>query len=55
MMKCPICGGDTKVINSRLDATENEVRRRRVCLSCGQRITTIEFEIEEPGNKEDER
>lgn len=54
MVKCSTCGGDTKVINSRLIEEENEIRRRRVCLSCGRRMTTIEFEIEEPGNKEDE-
>ncbi len=40
-MRCPYCGfADTKVTDSR-DADEG-IRRRRECLSCGQRFTTIE-------------
>ena len=40
-MRCPYCGfADTKVTDSR-DA-EDGIRRRRECLSCGQRFTTLE-------------
>ena len=40
-MRCPYCGfADTKVTDSR-DADEG-IRRRRECLSCGQRFTTVE-------------
>ena len=40
-MRCPYCGfADTKVTDSR-DADEG-IRRRRECLSCGQRFTTME-------------
>lgn len=40
-MRCPFCGfADTKVTDSR-DADEG-IRRRRECLSCGQRFSTVE-------------
>src|SRR3990170_5921466 len=40
-MRCPYCGfADTKVTDSR-DADEG-IRRRRECLNCGQRFTTME-------------
>jgi transcriptional repressor NrdR len=40
-MKCPYCGfDDSKVTDSR--AIEGGIRRRRECLSCGQRFTTVE-------------
>ena len=40
-MKCPYCGfEDSKVTDSR--AMEGGIRRRRECLSCGQRFSTIE-------------
>ncbi|MGB1142012.1 MAG: transcriptional regulator NrdR [Halioglobus sp.] len=42
-MHCPFCGAeDTKVIDSRLVAEGNQVRRRRECLSCFERYTTYE-------------
>ena len=42
-MHCPFCGAlDTKVIDSRLVADGGEVRRRRECLTCGERYTTYE-------------
>lgn len=41
-MKCPDCGyEDSKVIDSR--PTDNKVRRRRECMSCGSRFTTYEI------------
>jgi transcriptional repressor NrdR len=42
-MRCPFCGHDeTKVTDSRLAADGGQVRRRRECLSCGERFTTFE-------------
>ena len=42
-MHCPFCGeADTKVIDSRLVADGDQVRRRRECLSCRERFTTCE-------------
>ncbi len=42
-MYCPFCGAeDTKVIDSRLVADGDQVRRRRECLTCGERFTTFE-------------
>lgn len=43
-MHCPFCGADdTKVIDSRLVADGNQIRRRRECLSCRERFTTYEI------------
>ncbi|MGH1485718.1 MAG: transcriptional regulator NrdR [Cellvibrionaceae bacterium] len=43
-MHCPFCGAeDTKVIDSRLVADGNQIRRRRECLSCHERFTTYEI------------
>src|SRR3989304_3710232 len=40
-MNCPFCGHpETKVVDSR-DWAEG-IRRRRECLACGQRFTTVE-------------
>lgn len=42
-MHCPFCSAeDTKVIDSRLVAEGESVRRRRECLTCGERFTTFE-------------
>ena len=42
-MHCPFCSfEDTKVIDSRLAGEGRQVRRRRECLSCGERFTTFE-------------
>jgi transcriptional repressor NrdR len=42
-MHCPFCSADdTKVIDSRLVAEGDAVRRRRECQSCGERFTTFE-------------
>lgn len=42
-MRCPFCAqDDTKVIDSRLASEGYTVRRRRECLSCGERFTTFE-------------
>lgn len=40
-MKCPYCGAESKVIESR--HTEDEsIRRRRECIACGKRFNTYE-------------
>ena len=40
---CPFCGADdTKVIDSRLVAEGDSVRRRRECQACSERFTTFE-------------
>ncbi len=42
-MYCPFCeADDTKVIDSRLVADGDSVRRRRECQTCGERFTTFE-------------
>lgn len=42
-MHCPFCSADdTKVIDSRLVADGDSVRRRRECQACGERFTTFE-------------
>ncbi|WP_404416811.1 transcriptional regulator NrdR [Marinospirillum sp.] len=42
-MYCPFCGAEeTKVNDSRLVAGGDQVRRRRQCVSCGERFTTYE-------------
>jgi transcriptional repressor NrdR len=40
---CPFCGHvETKVNDSRLAGEGRQVKRRRECLSCGERFTTFE-------------
>ena len=59
-MHCPFCDAeDTKVIDSRLVAEGDQVRRRRECLSCSERFTTYEVAelvmprvIKQNGNRE---
>ena len=42
-MKCPFCNfADTKVIDSRAQDDNSDIRRRRVCEKCGKRFTTYE-------------
>lgn len=42
-MHCPFCNtADTKVIDSRLTDDGLQVRRRRECIACSERITTFE-------------
>ncbi len=43
--RCPFCGEDTKVIDSR--PSEGKKRRRRECSKCGKRFTTYEI-VEKP-------
>jgi len=42
-MKCIYCGQtESKVIDSRVGADGDSIRRRRECLECGKRFTTYE-------------
>jgi transcriptional repressor NrdR len=42
-MRCPFCGADdSKVIDSRLSAEADSIRRRRACTECNERFTTYE-------------
>lgn len=40
-MKCPFCGAESKVIESR-HTEEDSIRRRRECIVCGRRFNTME-------------
>lgn len=42
-MRCPFCGADdSKVVDSRLSAEGDAIRRRRMCVDCNERFTTYE-------------
>lgn len=42
-MRCPFCGAEeSKVIDSRLSADGDSIRRRRECSECKERFTTYE-------------
>ncbi len=42
-MRCPYCGfNDSKVVDSRINETNDVTRRRRECLECNTRFTTFE-------------
>jgi transcriptional repressor NrdR len=48
-MKCPYCGElDTRVLDSRATQESSAIRRRRQCVSCNNRFTTMEKIEEEP-------
>jgi transcriptional repressor NrdR len=48
-MKCPFCGeADTRVLDSRATQEASAIRRRRQCISCENRFTTMEKMEEEP-------
>ena len=47
-MQCPKCSHpDTKVLDTRLGKGNSSIRRRRQCLQCGHRFTTIEAILRE--------
>lgn len=41
-MRCPICQGDSKVLDTRSNDDGTSIRRRRECMICGKRFTTYE-------------
>ncbi len=48
-MKCPFCGKlNTRVVDSRPDKMDSQVRRRRECRACSRRFTTHEKFIQVP-------
>jgi transcriptional repressor NrdR len=60
-MKCPACSNmENKVIDSRMNKEGDIIRRRRECLSCGDRFTTYErlekslpFVVKKDGRREE--
>lgn len=40
-MRCPYCGAESKVVESR-HTEEDSIRRRRECISCAKRFNTFE-------------
>jgi transcription repressor NrdR-like protein len=42
-MECPTCHGETEVLDSHTTEHGVGIRRRRRCLSCGERLTTYEL------------
>ena len=42
-MRCPKCGkAHTRVVDSRMQESNNTIKRRRECCSCNYRFTTFE-------------
>ena len=51
MMVCPFCiEGKTIVIDSRWDERHKTIRRRRHCLACSYRWTTLEVDLDQINN-----
>lgn len=46
-MRCPFCSGQTRVLDSRPNEEDPEVRRRRKCYDCLESFTTYE-RVEKP-------
>lgn len=42
-MKCADCGGETRVLETRLASKGLVVARRRRCEGCGDKVTTVEI------------
>lgn len=42
-MRCPYCqGNESRVVDTTQDTTNDAIKRRRLCLLCGERFSTIE-------------
>ena len=41
-MTCPVCNAKTKILETRSDA--ESINRRRQCLRCGYRFSTVEMD-----------
>lgn len=55
-MKCPFCGGKTRVLEGRQRSKESVYARRRRCYRCGAVFATKErWESDEKLTAEDER
>lgn len=46
-LHCARCSQGTKVIDTRFDQKHLTIRRRRQCLYCGFRFTTLELDIDQ--------
>ena len=46
-MKCPKCGGKTRVTDNVNIISTNERYRQRTCKECGHKFYTVEFEVED--------
>lgn len=46
-MNCPLCKADSNVIDSRPTDDPTAWRRRRACLGCGYRWSTIEMPLDQ--------
>ncbi len=46
-MNCQRCGSDTKVLDTRTVKNARSIRRRRQCLNCAHRFTTVEEVLRE--------
>jgi transcriptional regulator NrdR family protein len=44
-MDCPVCGGETKIMETRKDC--ESVHRYRLCLECAYRFYTAEYEVKD--------
>lgn len=43
-MNCPVCNGETKVVDTR-HTPKNETYRKRKCKKCGDIFFTLEFDV----------
>lgn len=43
-MTCPVCGGDTRIVDSR--SKDDCKKRRRKCQECGYKFNTIEIDMD---------
>lgn len=43
-MTCPVCGGNTRIVDSR--NKDDHKKRRRVCQECGYKFNTIEIDMD---------
>jgi len=46
-MKCPLCAAPELVVVDSRPVSDSAVRRRRKCLTCGHRLTTMEMPVAE--------
>lgn len=45
-MNCPKCDGKTRVTDTVRNMPEHETYRKRLCLECGHKFYSVEFETE---------
>lgn len=46
-MRCSKCGSDNLRVMETFSEFDEEVYRRRKCLDCGEKIFTVEYEVEQ--------